>query len=118
MNKTLLEEDKITAPIRQISSRSFTLLDFSEVLKTMCPVDGQRLVARFGQFGEKRRFTVTTYLSSQLDVYSPKPDSHLRPLTRNTTASFKDYRTASAQERQRFGSPRMAIFKKKERIRA
>ncbi len=33
MNKTLLEEDKITAPIRQISSRSFTLLDFSEVLK-------------------------------------------------------------------------------------
>ena len=46
MKKTLLEEDKIAATIRQIPARSFTVLDFGEVFKTLYPADWQRLVAR------------------------------------------------------------------------
>ena len=117
MTKTLLEEDKIVAAIRHIPSRSFTVLDFIEVFKTLWPDDWQRLVARFGQLGEKRRYTVTTYLSNRLDVYSQKLGSLLQPLIHYSQAEFKDRRRTSKQERQRFGSPRIAVFKKKERIR-
>ncbi len=117
MTKTLLDEDKIAAAIRQIPFRSFTVLDFSVVFKTLYPADWQRLVARFGELGEKRRYTVTTYLSNRLDIYSQKPDSLLQPFTRYSTAGFKDYRRPTKEERQRFGSPWIAVFKKKERIR-
>jgi hypothetical protein len=58
MKKILLEEDKIVATIGQIPSRSFTVLDFSTVFKTLYPADWQRLIARFGQLGEKRRYTI------------------------------------------------------------
>ena len=113
MKKTLLEEDKIAATIRQLPSRSFTVLDFGEVFRMLYPADWQRLVARFGQLGEKRRYTVTTYLSNRLDVYSQKPDSLLQPFTRYSAAGFKDYRRPSKEERQRFGSPWIAVFKKR-----
>lgn len=117
MTKTLLEEDKIVATIRHIPSHSFTVLDFIEVFKTLWPDDWQRLVERFGQLGEKRRYTVTIYLSNRLDVYSQKPGSLLQPLIHYSQAEFKDRRRTSKQERQRFGSPWIAVFKKKERIR-
>ena len=55
MKTTLLEEDKIAATSRPIPSRSFTVLDFGEVFRTLYPADWQRLVARFGQLGEKRQ---------------------------------------------------------------
>lgn len=113
MKTILLEEDKIAATIRQIPSHSFTVLDFSEVFKTLYPADWQRLVARFGQLGEKRRYTVTTYLSNRLDVYSQKPGSLLRPLTHYRQAKFKDHRRTSREKQQRFGSPWIAVFKKK-----
>ncbi len=113
MKTILLEEDKIAATIGQIPSRSFTVLDFSEVFKTLYPADWQRLVARFGQFGEKRRYTVTTYLSNRLDVYSQKPGSLLQPLTHYRQAEFKGRRRTSKEEQQRFGSPWIAVFKKK-----
>lgn len=115
MNKTLLEEDKIAATIAQIPVRSFTVIDFSEVFKTLYPAGWQRLVARFGQFGEKRRVTVTTYLSNRLDIYSQKPGFLLQPLIHYSQAEFTGRRRASQEERQHFGSPWIAIFKKKER---
>jgi hypothetical protein len=113
MKKTLLEEDKIAATIGLIPSRSFTVLDFGDVFKMLYPADWQRLVARFGQLGEKRRYTVTTYLSNRLDTYSQKSDSLLQPFTRYSAAKFKDYRRVSAEERRRFGSPWIAVFKKR-----
>jgi hypothetical protein len=97
MKKTLLEEDKIAATIRQIPSRSFTVLDFSAVFKTLYPADWRRLVARFGQLGEKRRYTVTTYLSNRLDVYSQKPGSLLQPLTHYSQAKFNGRRRTSKE---------------------
>jgi len=112
--KTLLEEEKIEETIKRIPQSSFTVLDFIEVFKELYPEDWKGLVERFGQFGEKRRYTVTTYLSNRLDLYSRKPYSLLLPFTRYREGKFKDYRKVTKEEQKRFGSPWIAVFKKKE----
>jgi len=113
--KTLLEEEKIEETIKRIPQSSFTVLDFIEVFKEIYPEDWKRLVVRFGQFGEKRRYTVTTYFSNRLDVYSQKPHSLLFPFTRYSEGKFKDYRRTTIEERKRFGSLWIAVFKKREK---
>jgi len=70
-------------------------------------------VARFALKRQKRRYTVTTYLSNRLDVYSQKPDALLQPFTRYSQAQFKDYRKTTAEERKRFGGQVIAVFRKK-----
>jgi hypothetical protein len=74
-------------------------------------VDWTNLVQRFGQFGSKRRYTVTTYLSNRLDVYSQKPGSLLEPFTRYKQAKFKDYRRTTHEEKEVFGSLWIAVFR-------
>jgi len=115
--KTLLKEEKIEATIRKISHSSFTILDFIEVFKELYPEDWKRLVERFGQFGEKRRYTVATYLSNRLDLYSQKPYSLLVPFTRYSKGKFKDYRRVTEEEKKLFGSHWIAVFKKKEEMK-
>ena len=68
--KVLLEEEKLKNTIRKMPQDVFTVLDFIEALRDLYPEDWRHLVERFGQFGQKRRYTVTTYLSNRLDVYS------------------------------------------------
>jgi len=111
--KTLLEEDKIADTIRKIPGYSFTILDFVQVFKQVHPEDWKRLVERFGEFGEKCRYTVSTHLSNRLDLYSRKPGSLLRPLTRYCEDKFRDYRRTTKEERRVFGSPWNAVFKKR-----
>jgi hypothetical protein len=113
--KTLLEEEKIERTIRAVTNDSFTVLDFIETFKRKFPVDWQNLVERFGQFGSKRGYTVTTYFSNRLDVFSQKPNSILEPFTRYKQAEFKDYRRTTPEERKVFGSLWIAIFRKKKR---
>jgi hypothetical protein len=113
--KTLLEEGKIEETIRRIPANEFTVLDFTDVFKSLYPDDWGRLVERFGQLGEKRRYTVTTYLSNRLDVYSRKSHSLLRPFTPYSKAKFTDYRKPTEEERERFGSSWIALFRKKSR---
>ncbi len=112
--KTLLDEEKIEETIRQIPQTSFTVLDFADVFQELYPEDWQRLVTQFGQFGEKRRYTVTTYLANRLDFYSQKAHSVIQPFRRYSQARFQDYRRPTPEERQRFGSPWIAVFRKKE----
>jgi len=112
---TLLEEEKIAGTVRRIRKAAFSVLDFIEVFRSAYPSEWRRLSARFGRFGEKRRYTVTTYLSNRLDLYSRKPRSLIRPFTRYREGKFKDYRRATKEERRRFGSPWIAVFRKKER---
>jgi len=57
---------------------------------------------------------VTTYLSNRLDLYSRKPYSLLVTFTRYSEGKFKDYRRTTKEERKYFGSPWIAVFKKKE----
>ena len=111
--KTLLEKEKIVETIRSMAQRSFTVLEFMEDFRSSYPEDWDRLVERFGQFGEKRRYTVTTYLSNRLDFYSRQPGSLLLPLIRFGEDKLKDYRKTTTEERKHFGSPWIAVYKKK-----
>jgi len=112
--KTLLEEEKIEQTIDAVIDYSFTVLDFVEIFKEKYPEDWRNLAERFGQFGSKRRYTVTTYLSNRLDVYSQKSYSLLEPFSRYKQAKFKDYRRTTPEERRVFGSPWIAVFRKKK----
>ena len=78
--KALLEEEKIAEAIDEIPGHLFAILDFAQVFRELYPQDWKRLVERFGEFGEKRRYTVSTYLSNRLDLYFHKPYFLLRPL--------------------------------------
>lgn len=111
-SKTIVEEEKIEKTIKDIPRESFTVLDFVDVFKGMYPKDWKRLVGRLGFFGSKRRYTVTTYLSNRLDTYSQKPYSILVPFTRYKE-SKKDYRKTTKEEKKIFGSPWIAVYKKK-----
>jgi hypothetical protein len=111
--KTLLGEEKVEGTVRRMPQRAFTVLDFIEAFRTLYPEDWERLRVRFGQFGEGRRYTVATYLSNRLDVYSQKPESLLEPFTRYSQAGFKDYRKATRKEREKFGGAMMAVFRKR-----
>ncbi|MCJ2555775.1 MAG: hypothetical protein LN415_01525 [Candidatus Thermoplasmatota archaeon] len=110
---TLLEEDKIERTIKKVPKESFTVLDFMDVFQGLYPEDWERLVQRFGEYGEKKGYTVTTYLSNRLDLYSQKSNSMLRPLVRYSEDRSKDYRRTTGNEREHFGSPWIAVFKKK-----
>jgi hypothetical protein len=106
----LLEEEKVKSAVEKIRRNSFTVLDFADVLKRFYPQDWRRLVRRFG---EKRRYTVTTYLANRLDVYSQKPGSLLKPLTHWSEGKMKDRRRTTKEEQKHFGSPWIAIFSKR-----
>jgi hypothetical protein len=114
VGKTLLERQKIVETITNIPASSFTVLQFIDVFQSFYPLDWQRLVQRYGLYGEKRRYTVTTYLSNRLDLYSKQLDSLLLPLTPYSEDRSKDYRGPTKEERKRFGSPWIAVFKKRE----
>jgi DNA gyrase/topoisomerase IV subunit A len=117
MKRVLLEEQKIEETIQTLTNESFTVLDFIETLKEIYPDCWKRLVERFGQFGDKRRYTVNTYLSNRLDLYSQKPNSLLEPFARYRQEKFKDYRRTTLEEKKVFGSPWIAVFKKKKRTK-
>lgn len=112
-SKVIVEVEKIEETIRNISKDSFTVLDFAEAFKRLYPRVWERLVEKFGLFGSKRRYTVTTYFSNRLDVYSQKPHSILVPFTRYKQGKFEDYRKTTEEERKIFGSPWIAVYKKK-----
>jgi len=115
--KTLLEEKKVEQTIDAVTNESFTVLDFITIFKWKYPIDWKNLVERFGQFGSKRRYTVTTYFSNRLDVYSQKPGSLLKPFARYSQAKFKDFSRTTLEVRKVFVSPWIAVFrKKKQRI--
>jgi hypothetical protein len=110
--KLIVAVEKIEEVIKKIPEDSFTVLDFIEMFRSIRPQDWKRLVERFGLFGSKRRYTVTTYLSNRLDAYSQKPCALLVPFTRYKQAKFKDYRRTTEEERKVFGSPWIAVYRK------
>lgn len=111
--KPLLEEEKIAQTIKRIQPSSFTVLDFIQTFRPPYPEEWEQLVQRFGQFGEKRRYTVTTYLPNRLDLYSHKHQSMLLPFTRYSKGKFTDYRRTTDEEQKHFGGSLIAVFRKK-----
>jgi hypothetical protein len=54
MKKPILEEAKIMGAIEKLPESSFTILDFMKTFKELFPDVWQKLVERFGLFGEKK----------------------------------------------------------------
>lgn len=115
MKKTIIEERKILETIKKLPKSSFAILDFMATFEKLFPDEWQKLVERFGLFGEKRRYTVATYLANRLYVYSHKPESGLEPFRKYGKGGKGDYRRATKKERKFFGSPWIAIYRKLEK---
>jgi len=111
MGAQLVGDDAIGSTVRAMGVRAFTVLDFIDAFSRLHPKDWHRLVERFGRYGEGRRYKATTYLSNRLDLYSQRPSSLLRPLTRYSVDRSRDYRRPTPEEGARFGSPWIAVFK-------
>ena len=115
MKKTILEERKIAETVEKLHKSSFTVLDFMRTFKESFPDEWQALVERFGSFGEKRRYTVATYLANRLYTYSHKSESCLAPFRKYGSGGRGDYRRATREERKTFGGPWIAIYRKLEK---
>jgi hypothetical protein len=115
MKKAILKERRIAETIKVLPKSSFTILDFMKTFKELFPGKWQKLVERFGLFGEKRRYTTATYLANRLYAYSHKPGSRLRSFQKYRGGGEGDYRRATKEERKIFGSPWIAIYRKTER---
>jgi len=112
MKKILLEEKIIVETIQGLPISSFTILNFMEIFKKLYPEQWNELVYRYGLFGEKRRYTVATYLANRLYTYSNKPNSLLEPFKKYKKGGKGDYRRATKEERKSFGSPWIASYRK------
>jgi hypothetical protein len=109
----ILGEEKIKKTIEAIPSASFTVLEFMKTFAEEFPAEWKRLVKRYGLYGSKRRYTVATYLANRLYTYSHKSSSILRPFRRFEKGGKGDYRKSSKEEREKFGSPWIAVYRKR-----
>jgi ubiquinone/menaquinone biosynthesis C-methylase UbiE len=115
MKKPILEEKKIIETIEKLPESSFTILDFTTAFKELFPDQWHKLVERFGLFGEKKRYTVATYLANRLYLHSRKPQSCLEPFRKYKKGGKGDYRRATKEEKEFFGSPFIAIYRRRTR---
>lgn len=115
MKEPILEETKIIETIEKLPESSFTILDFMKTFKELFPDEWRKLVERFGLFGEKKRYTVATYLANRLYVSSHKPRSCLEPFRKYEKAEKGDYRRTTKEEKESFGSPWIAIYRKRKK---
>ena len=115
MTKTLLEERKLAQTVERLPLNSFTILEFIATFKELFTHEWEALVERFGLFGEKKRYTVATYLANRLYAYSHKSGSCLVPFRKYVSGQRADYRRATKEERRVFGSPWIAIYRRTEK---
>lgn len=104
----------ITA-IEKLTKSSFSVLDFTATFRRVFPDEWEQLVERFGLFGEKKRYTVSTYIANRLYAYSHKPGSYLKPFRKYARGGKGDYRRATKEEMVRFGSAWMAVYRRVEK---
>jgi len=112
MKRPFLEERKIMETLAKLPKSSFTILDFMATFKKSFPDQWQRLVERYGLSGERKRYTVATYLANRLYVHSHKSESCLKPFQKYRKGGTGDYRRATRKEKESFGSPWIAIYRK------
>ena len=111
----MIDEKKIEETIKSLPKHEFTVLDFIEAFKEIYPLEWNMLYERYGMYGEKRRYTSSTYLSNRLDLYSQRPDSLLFKFTRYREDKFRDRRRTTGEEKKVFGSPWIAVYRRKPR---
>jgi hypothetical protein len=109
----LLPREALESAIKSVRRQHFTVLDVGDALKRRSPDVWAGLVERFGEFGEKRRYTVSTYLSNRLEEYSRKPGGLLERHARYSEGRAIGHRRPTALEQRRFGSPWIAVYRKR-----
>jgi hypothetical protein len=115
MRKPLISTEQIETVIRGMPE-GFTTLDFVGVFKKQFPVLWRQLAKRYGLHGSGTRYSVLTYLSNRLSVYSRRKSPGLlepTPTGWNPQAGRFLRRTTST-ERKRFGSPWIVVFRRRK----
>jgi hypothetical protein len=110
----LLRRDVIESTIESMRKRQFTVLEFGDALRRRHPSVWRELVGRFGEFGEKRRYTVSTYLSNRLEEYSRIRGGLLQKHPGYSEDRARGYRRPTEAERERFGSPWIAVYRRRQ----
>lgn len=114
--RPLLDDQIIVSVIERIPKSTFTVLEFIDYLEGSHPQVWNSLLERYGTFGQGRRYTTATYLSNRLVTYSQKEGALLHPFRgwqKGRVPPSPDYRRPTAEEKKRFGSPWIAVFRKR-----
>lgn len=115
MSQPLVSTEQIETVIRQMPA-AFTILDFADVFQEQFPSHWRQLVTRYGLYGSGTRYSALTYLSNRLSAYSRrKAPGLLEP----TPVGWKPeesrfLRRTSREERERFGSSWIVVFRRRE----
>jgi hypothetical protein len=96
---------------------AFTILEFSDTFQDQFPGLWETLVERYGLYGSGTRYSALTYLSNRLSAYSRrKKPGLLEPTPTGWKPEEGRYlRRTSREERERFGSPWIVIYHKRQR---
>ena len=107
--------EELEAAIRTMPD-GFTILDFTDAFAQQFPKTWVRLVERYGLYGSGTRYSALTYLSNRLSTYSRrKTPGLLEPMPVGWKPEEGRYlRRSTAEERQRFGSYWITIFRRRE----
>jgi len=115
MTSPRLSTGELEAIIRQMPD-AFTILDFVEAFQELLPDLWQQLIERYGLYGSGTRYSALTYLSNRLSSYSKrKTPGLLEPMPVGWKPEEGRYlRRTTLEERQRFGSPWIAVYHRRE----
>ena len=95
---------------------AFTILDFARVFQEQFPALWQQLVERYGLYGSGTCYSALSYLSNRLSACSRRK---IPGLLEPTPVGWKPaegryLRRSTREERQRFGSAWIVIYRRKE----
>ncbi|HID63434.1 MAG TPA: hypothetical protein EYP49_11955 [Anaerolineae bacterium] len=115
MTSARVSVEQLEAVIRQMPD-AFTILDFAKAFAERFPKVWQALVERYGFYGSGTRYSALTYLSNRLSSYSKrKTPGLLKPTPVGWKPEGGRYlRRTTREERQRFGSPWIAVYRRQE----
>ncbi len=109
----MVPDDLLEAVIHEMP-KAFTILDFVAALERLHPDAWRRLVDRYGLYGSGTRYSALTYLSNRLSTYARRQEPNLLEPTPTgwRPREGRYLRRTTREERQRFGSPWIVIFRR------
>jgi hypothetical protein len=115
MGAPLVPTEQLETVIRHMPD-AFTILDFADVFREQFPDVWRGLVERYGLYGSGTRHSALTYLSNRLSAYSRRKKPGL---VEPTPVGWKPeegryLRRTSREERQRFGSPWIVVYRRRQ----
>lgn len=109
----VVADDVLEATVRAMPE-AFTVLDFASALERLHPEVWEGLVDRYGLYGSGTRYSALTYLSNRLSTYARRKEPNLlEPAPAGwRPREGRHLRRATPEERARFGSPWIVIFRR------